>query len=167
MNRLVAYFWLITATILLVGCASENDPPPVDPTATTTAGGHAHAAGDQLVWPLKETIADTGYEIWFGHHGDHFHGGEQIEPAIAITNDGQPVDNAQVFNGLVNVDNADSVSGEVAAKYEPATATEIAHYAQGHLAIPQGVKKITIRYRVSVPDVSDEITRDVEVSVGH
>lgn len=167
MNRLAVCFWSIIVAALLVGCAAENDSPPDDPTATPAASGHAHTAGDKLVWPLKETIADTGYEIWFGHHGDHFHGGEQIEPAIAVTKDGQPVDNAQVFNGLVNADNAESVSGEVAANYEPATAAEIAHYAQGQLAIPKGVKTITIRYRVSVPDIADEINRDVTVSIGH
>ena len=167
MNRLAAYAWLTISPTLLVGCAAENDAPvnePAMPTAT-----HAHTAGDNLVWPLKEAIADTSYEIWFGHHGDHFHGGDMIEPAIAITKDGQPVDSAEVSSGLVDADNADSISGEVAATFEPATDDEIAHYAQGKLTIPNNVKKITIRYRVSLADGPDDITitRDVKVSVGH
>ena len=172
MNRSAVSFSLIiiTAMVFLSGCAKKDDTAPNDPTATTTGGEHAHAAGDELVWPLKETIAD--YDIWFGHHGNHFHGGEKIEPAIAITKDGQSVDSAQVFNGLVNADNAESVgedstTGEVPTTYEPATDAEIAHYAQGELAIPADAKQITIRYRLKIPDQEDEITRDVTVKVGH
>ncbi len=167
MYRSAASFSLIifTALVFLSGCA--DDTASNVPTATTTAGEHAHAAGDELVWPLKETIVDTGYEIWLGHHGNHFHGGEKIEPAIAITKDGQSVDNAQVFNVLVDADNAESAPNEVQTIYEAATDEEIAHYAQGELAIPAGAKKITIRYRLTLPDLPDEITRDVTVNIGH
>ena len=183
MSHRAASFSLIvfTAMVFLSGCAKEDETAS-NPATTTTAGAHAHAAGDKLVWPLKETIAD--HEIWFGHHGNHFHGGEKIEPAISITKGGQSVDNAQVFSGLVNTDNAEtagevstssevsttgeaSTTGEVPTTYEPATNAEIAHYAQAELAIPADAKQITIRYRVKLPYQPDEFTREVTVKVGH
>jgi hypothetical protein len=171
MSHRAASFSLIvfTAMVFLSGCAKEDETAS-NPATTTTAGAHAHAAGDKLVWPLKETIAD--HEIWFGHHGNHFHGGEKIEPAISITKGGQSVDNAQVFNGLVNADNAESAgevstTGEVPTTYEPATNAEIAHYAQAELAIPADAKQITIRYRLKLQDQPDEFTREVTVKVGH
>ena len=167
MYRSAASFSLIifTALVFLSGCA--DDTASSDPAVTTTASEHNHSAGDELVWPLMETIADTDYEIWLGHHGNHFHSGDKIEPAISITKDGQSVDNAQVFSGLVNADNAESVPVEVPTTYEPATSEEIAHYAQGELVIPADAKDITIRYRITFPDLPDDITRDVTVDIGH
>ena len=111
--------------------------------------------------------ADTGYEIWLGYHGNHFHGGDKIEPAIAITKDGQSVDSAQVFTSLVNADDAESAPGEVSTVYEPATDAEIAHYAEGELSIPADAKEVTIRYRLTIPVLPDEITREIPVTVGH
>jgi hypothetical protein len=53
---------------------------------------------------------------------------------------------------------------EVATVYEPPTAAEPAHYAQGALAIPKGAKKVFIRFRI-VPVEGDETSIDVPITV--
>jgi hypothetical protein len=124
--------------------------------------GHSHSGDDALVWE-GEPKDHAGMVIKLGHHGQHLHAGEAVEPAVSITRDGKPVDNVKVFNALVSED-GNVVAKEVATVYEPTTAEEPAHYAQGELAIPAGVQKVVIRFRI-VPPGADEVTYDVPVAV--
>lgn len=65
------------------------------------------------------------------------HAGEEVEPAVSITRNGEPVSDSRVFNALFSADGKTQLAKEVATVYEPTTAEEPAHYAQGTLAIPR------------------------------
>jgi hypothetical protein len=112
--------------------------------------GHTHGADDALVW--REELDAEGYQIALGHHGEALHAGRELEPAVQIARDGQPVDNAQVYNTLLAADGQSVLAGEVATVYEPPTTEEPAHYAQGALQIPADTQKVIIRYRIVLPD---------------
>jgi len=124
--------------------------------------GHSHGADDALVWEA-EPKEHAGLVIKLGHHGQHLHAGEAVEPAVSITRDGKSVSGVKVFNALVSEDGT-ILAKEVATVYEPTTAEEPAHYAQGELAIPAGVQKFVIRFRIVPPD-ADRVTYDVPVTV--
>lgn len=128
-------------------------------------GGHAHshAGNDALVWE-GEPKKHSGLLIQLGHHGQHLHAGEEVEPAVSIARGGKPVADAKVFNALVSADGETVLAKEVATVYEPATKTEPAHYAQGALAIPAGVAKVILRYRIVIAD-GEPVTFDVPVDV--
>lgn len=126
-------------------------------------GGHSHGEDDALVWEGEPK--EHGFlVIRLGHHGKHLHAGETVEPAVSITRDGEPVSDAKVFNALFSADGKTELAKEVATVYEPTTDEEPAHYAQGALTIPRGVKSVVIRFRV-VPSSADPKTFDVRVSV--
>ena len=128
-------------------------------------GGHSHSHGDDdaLVW-RGEPRTYAGLEIQLGHHGKQLHAGEEVEPAVSITHDGQPVSDAKVFNSLLSADDKTVLAEEVATIFEPTTEEEPAHYAQGTLSIPKGVDKVVIRFRIA-PVVGDAVTFDVPVAV--
>lgn len=130
---------------------------------------HSHGEDDALIWVTKEKVADTEMEIWLGHHGTHFHPGDMIEPSVAITMGGKAYADAQVFNQIVDsTDTAKTMGDEVATVYEPETPEEIAHYAQGELAIPiDAGDQCTIRFRVLPGEGADEIVRDITIKLGH
>jgi hypothetical protein len=125
--------------------------------------GHSHAHDDALVW-RKET-SEQGYDFALGHHGTSLLAGSEVEPAVQITRDGQPVAEAQVFNALLADDGETVLAEEVATVYEPPTSEEPAHYAQGALKIPPGTRQATIRYRIVLPEGKGERTFDVPVDV--
>ena len=127
------------------------------------AHGHSHTGDDALVWE-GEPKQHAGLVIKLGHHGQHLHAGEEVEPAVSITRDGEPVADAKVFNALVSADGATVLVEEVPTVYEPTTDDEPAHYAQGGLMIPKDAKSVVIRFRV-VPADGEEATFDVPVSV--
>lgn len=124
---------------------------------------HSHTGDDALVWE-GEPKSHAGLEIKLGRHGQHLHAGEEVEPAVAITRDGQDVSDAKVFNALVSADGKTVLAEEVPTIYEPKTPEEPAHYAQGGLAIPKDVKQVAIRFRIAVPG-ADEVSYDVPVAV--
>ena len=151
--------------ILITGCEKPAE------TASGDGGSlhdlaHSHEPGDELVWESKEKL-DDGYEIWLGHHGDHFHAGNTIEPSVAIMKDGKAFADAAVFNQLVDPDDSTkTITDEVATVYEPKTEEEIAHYAQGGLKIPDGdVTRCVVRFRIQID--AESLSRDMEVKVGH
>lgn len=125
---------------------------------------HAHTGDDALVWEQKD-IQHAGYTIMLGHHGEHLHAGEGVEPAVSIMQNGEAVADAQVFNALVAADAATVVAEEVATVYEPETVEEPAHYAQGELMIPADVDNILIRFRIVLPGDGGEVSYDVPVQV--
>ena len=125
---------------------------------------HSHSGDDALVWAQKD-IEHEGYAIMLGHHGEHLHAGEEVEPAVSIMKDGEPVADAQVFNALASADGTAVVAEEVATVYEPPTAEEPAHYAQGGLQVPAGADKVVIRFRIVLPGEGGEVSYDVPVDV--
>ena len=124
--------------------------------------GHTHGADDALVWEgeLKE---HAGLTIRLGHHGKQLHAGEEVEPAVSIERDGVAVADAKVFNSLVTPNGKTVLAEEVPTVYEPATAAEPAHYAQGALAIPGDATAVALRFRI-IPADGAEVTYDVPVS---
>jgi hypothetical protein len=128
------------------------------------SGGQAHSHGDDdaLVWEggPKE---HAGLTIKLGHHGGHLHAGEEVEPAVSITRNGEAVSDARVFNALFSADGKE-LAKEVATVFEPTTKDEPAHYAQGALAIPSGLSKAIIRFRI-VPAGADAVEFDLPVIV--
>lgn len=124
--------------------------------------GHSHGEDDALVWE-GEPKEHAGLIIKLGHHGKHLHAGEEVEPAVSITRDGQPVNDAKVFNALLGEDGKE-LAKEVATVYEPTTDEEPAHYAQGGLKIPVGVSKVVIRFRI-VPADGEAVEYDVPIVV--
>jgi hypothetical protein len=125
--------------------------------------GHSHGEDDALVWEGAPQ-EHAGLTIKLGHHGKHLHAGEEVEPAVSITYNGEAVSDAKVFNALFSADGTTELAKEVSTVYEPTTAEEPAHYAQGALAIPKGVTNVVIRFRV-VPSGADFVTFDVPITV--
>jgi hypothetical protein len=124
---------------------------------------HTHGSDDALVWEGKP-VEHAGTTLLLGHHGKHLHAGEEVEPAVSITRDGQPVTDAKVFNALLSADGETVLVKEVATVFEPTTEDEPAHYAQGALAIPKDVKKVVIRFRIVLAG-ADGATFDVPITV--
>ena len=123
---------------------------------------HDHAGGaDALVW--QKTVTAHGFQIQLGHHGPDLHAGTKCEPAVSITRDGQPVAEAKVYNSLWNEDGSTMLGEEIATIYEPTTATEPAHYAQGGLSIPSDAKQVTLRFRIVLPSVAEEVVESFRV----
>lgn len=127
------------------------------------AHGHSHGEDDALVWE-GERIEHAGLVIRLGHHGAHLHAGEEVEPAVSITRDGEPVADARVFNALVTADGATVLAAEAPTVYEPTTDDEPAHYARGGLMIPKDAASVAIRFRVVTPD-GETIEYDVPISL--
>jgi hypothetical protein len=65
---------------------------------------------------------------------------------------------------LFSADGRTELTKEVATVYEPTTQEEPAHYAQGALAIPKGVTKVVLRFRVLLSG-ADAVTFDVPITV--
>ena len=163
-NLLKITVLLFAACLLSVGCDDAGESVVDNGSETET---HLHEPGDELVWEVKEKIADTDFEIWFGHHGSHFHAGDTIEPSVAIMKAGEAFADAKVFNQLADPsDVARGLTDEIKTVYEPATDEEIAHYAQGDLKIPADASKCMIRFRIELPGMPG-LSRDVTVAVGH
>ncbi len=153
---------LFLITVFVAGCGETS--PPVNTEATEGGPTHSHEGGDELVW-VGEDIEHDGFVLKLGHHGDHWHAGEAVEPAVSITRDGEAVPDAKVFNSLVSADGMETVGAEIATIYEPETDDEPAHYAQGNLKLPEESNQVIIRFRIALPGVDDELTRDMTIEV--
>ena len=164
---------LMAILMLTVGCQDPAETASSDAPAAPAQDGspaevaHTHEPGDELVWESKEKIDDIGIELWLGHHGNHFHAGDMIEPSVAIMKDGKAFADASVYNQLVDPnDPTKSITEEVGAVFEPKTEEEIAHYAQADLKIPAGAESCVIRFRIESLEIGS-LTRDIKVKVGH
>lgn len=73
---------------------------------------HSHSGDDPLVWE-GEPKSHAGLVIKLGHHGQHLHAGEEVEPAVSITRDGEAVSDAKVFNALVSANGKTALAEEV------------------------------------------------------
>jgi hypothetical protein len=124
---------------------------------------HSHAADDALIW--RKELKAGGYDIALGHHGISLLAGAEVEPAVRISHEGQPVADAKAFTALLAENGRTVLANEVSTVYEPPTDDEPAHYAQGRLKIPPGTRQAAIRYRIVLPDNKTEYTFDFPVSV--
>lgn len=98
-------------------------------------------AANPVTW-IEQDIEHEGMKISLGHRGQ--------EPVAAITRDGQPVANAMVFCTLL------SAGGEVATVYESPAGTEPGLYAPGS-------QQLQIRFRIVLPEVEKEWTREIAI----
>ena len=138
----------------------------------TTPDEHSHGGAgnsigpgvdDALIW--RNEFNEGGYEISAGHHGQQLLAGANVEPAVQIMLKDQPVSNATVFNTLLADDGETVLAAEAATVYEPPTADEPSHYAQGALKIPPGTRNAIIRFRIVLPENKGEHKFDVPVTV--
>lgn len=160
---------LLGLAIAFVGGCGESDPPEDEGTGDQTAAEqptaghpHTHEGGDELVW-VEEDFEHEGFVLALGHHGKHLHAASFVEPAVSITRDGEAVADAKVFNSLLAADGEEVIREEVPTIYEPETEDEPAHYAQGKLHMPKGSAQFIIRFRIELPGVEDELTRDITI----
>ncbi len=125
--------------------------------------GHSHSGDDALVW-RQEGVKEGDYTISLGHHGKELHAGQPVEPAVMVAKGDTDVADAKVFNALLTEDGKTVLAEEKPTVFEPKTAEEPAHYAQGELTVPADAKKAVLRFRVVLPE-GDEKTFDVPVEV--
>lgn len=167
---------LASIGLWIAGCAPQA-PAPM-PTTTAQSGhahdathpehgdaadhGHTHTGDDALVWGQSD-ILHEGFTLQLGHHSRTLHAGASVEPAVGITRDGQPVADAKVFNSLLAAEGGAVLATEVPTVYEPPTAEEPAHYAQGELSIPAGTTSGVIHFRIALPGIADEAQFDLPV----
>jgi hypothetical protein len=165
---------LAAGCLFLMGCG--NTPQNAEDGAPAEGGGadgkprqadgeHAHEHDDRLFWHLQE-LEHAGFRVDLGQHGEKVHDGHELEPAVGITRDGEPVADAKVFVSLLDADAQNVLVEEVSTVYEPPTADEPAHYAQGKLLVPESIKKAVVRYRIEWPE-APPFQKDVIVDVEH
>lgn len=119
---------------------------------------HAHGASNVLMW--HEDIAFEGCAVRLGQHGLVVQSGTELEPAVSIERDGQPVTDAKISVSLLDAEGKKTIAEPQRAVFEPATEEEPAHYAQDFLFVPEEAKKVTIRYRIDLVNGSTT-TRDI------
>ena len=119
---------------------------------------HGHAAVNVLVW--HKEFEFQGNAIRLGQHGLVVESGTELEPAVSIDREGQPVKNAKVSTSLLTADGKQILTEPQRTHFEPKTEEEPAHYAQAFLAVPKDAKQVTIRYRIDWED-GETTTRDV------
>ena len=162
--------WPIIALILVLCSACEQEQAtnkPAQSNAGSQVAEHSHDEADKLVWEVTEKLGESKYDVRWGHHGNHFHSGDKIEPAVSIMLEGKPFAEAKVFNSIVAaVDSSEVLVDELPTVYEPKTADEPAHYAQGALMIPSTATSCVLRFRVEIEGQPAHI-RDVTVNTGH
>lgn len=152
--------------VAVAGCQEERTTEVKPTEESESKKSHSHSEDDILVW-VQSDIEDGEFVISLGHHGVHFHGGDEIEPAVTITKNGEDVADAVVFNSLIAEDSETVVAEEKPTVFEPKTDVEPAHYAQGALLIPKDAEKYVIRFRIKLPGIDAESAYDIEQEVGH
>ena len=124
---------------------------------------HQHGYADALHWPKKD-VEHSEFSVSFGHHGNHWHGGEQIEPAVAIARQGKDIGDAKVVCQLLDGDVAIGLAEDMV--FEPKTDEEPAHYAGAKLTFPENEKNYLVRFEILL-DGSEKISETIEVRCGH
>ncbi|MFY9252741.1 MAG: hypothetical protein WAO83_04775 [Fuerstiella sp.] len=155
---LIMTLYIVTAS----GC-SNDDSSNAPVVANPIPSGHSHDDADKLVW-VRSDISVAGFQISLGHHGEHFHTGETIEPAVAITKEGTDVDDAVLRNALISKDDSAVLVDYVPMVFEPKTEDEPAHYAQGGLKIPADAGNVQVRFELKLPGVDEAATFEIDVA---
>ena len=163
-------FVCVSLIALVIGCSQKSSESKKEKSAKSTGENHAesheHGDDDKLVW-VKKDIAIGPYQVTLGHHGDHFHYGEEIEPAVMITKDGKDVGDATIQNCLITASDSKVVAEKKDLKYEPKTEHEPAHYAQGNLVIPKDKNKFQIQFTINLPGDTKEHVHAIDFEVAH
>lgn len=162
---------MVVILLAVGGCGGPGDDGDNQSNSVFNENGedahghdHAHTGADKLHWSEKG-LAVEGFEIVLGHHGNHFHRGDTIEPAVMITQDGNDVGDAKISNCLVSADDGSVVVDKVDLVYEPKTDHEPAHYAQGNLEIPKGDGKLQIQFSIILPGSEKEHVHNIDLDV--
>jgi hypothetical protein len=72
-----------------------------------------------------------------------------------------------VYNSLWSEDGKTLLAEDVRTIYEPPTAEEPAHYAQGELNIPSDAKNVVIRFRVMLSGNVGEVSYNLPIPTEH
>lgn len=132
---------------LLSGCSCNSQP--VSPGIAAP------------VW-LEEGIEHEKTTISLGQRGERLDAERWVEPVAAITRDGKSVASAMVFTSLISADGTVIVD-EAATVYESTGEDGPGLYTPGKLEPPAGSTPHAVRFRIVLPEVEEEWTREVEV----
>ena len=150
---------------MLIGCQGDDSgKKDKEKEATEKNEGHKHGDDDALYWP-KRDVKHEGFVISLGHHGNHFHGGDKLEPAVAISQGDVDVSAASMTCQLMDGETA--IGDPVAMVFEPKTEEEPAHYAQGELEFPKEEKTYQVHFVVNLPGVEAPYKDSIDVLCGH
>ena len=160
MNRLFTLLLSSFMILLLlqIGC---DTPPVVDASDDRV---HVHGGADALHWP-KQNVEHDGYLISLGHHGNHWHAGDKIEPAVSIVKSGEDIGDAKIVCQLVDGDKL--IGSAVEMIFEPKTEAEPAHFAGAKLEFPAEEKMFSVKFEVAITGSAKTFTETIEVSSGH
>ncbi len=163
-------FVFVSLIAFMMGCNQQSSKSETEKNAKSNGDNHAesheHGDDDKLVWVKKEIPIDQ-YRVTLGHHGDHFHYGGEIEPAVMITKDGQDIAGAKIQNCLILASDSKVVAEKKDLKFEPKTEQEPAHYAQGNLVIPKDRGKFQIQFTIKLPGETKEHVHAIDFDVAH
>lgn len=167
------YTLMALMMLIIVGCqdpentqTSSGEKPAQGLPASENEDKHTHDAADVLTW-VQLDIQEGDFTLSLGHHGEHFHGGDTIEPAVKITRGDDDVADAIVHNSLVAEDAETVLAEERPTVFEPRTDDEPAHYAQGALQIPKDAESFLIRFRIQLPGSDIESMYDIPCELSH
>lgn len=173
MIQSILYTLMALMMLIIVGCqdpentqTGSGDATPPTADAPEADDKHTHDAADVLTW-VQLDIQEGDFTLSLGHHGDHFHGGDTIEPAVKISRGDDDVADAIVHNSLVAEDAETVLAEERPTVFEPMTDDEPAHYAQGALQIPKDAKNFLIRFRIQLPGSDIESMYDIPCELSH
>ena len=76
---------------------------------------HAHGASNVLMW--HEDIAFEGCAVRLGQHGLVVQSGTELEPAVSIERDGQPVTDATISVSLLDAEGKKNYRGTTASRF--------------------------------------------------
>lgn len=139
----------LTGVVLLAAAFAGCKPSPTNNAAPT----------NNITW-LEEGNSFEGLTIAVGFRGILDPGGEELEPILAISKDGQPVADAMVFDQFAIAGEDGTFNWEVPTVYEPSPDGKSGYYAQGKLKWPQS-SNLAVRYRVVLPESGKEWKRNV------
>lgn len=153
----------IFSIALLTGCQGDvSDNKDKDNSTAKKKDGHSHA--DKLYWPEKN-VEHEGFTLSLGHYRNHFHGGEELEPAVMVSKGDADVGDASITCQLMDGDTA--IGKPVAMVFEPKTEEEPARYARGKLTFPEEEKTYQVQFVVNLPDVDEPYENSIDVLCGH
>lgn len=126
--------------------------------ASKLESDHSHD-NDVLTW-VEESPGDV-YHISVGYHGNHFHVGDTLEPAVmVVAKDGSDVSNLRIRCKFT--DRGKMIGEEGTLVFEPKTETEPAHYAQHKFTFPDEEKMYTLKFAIELPGSTLLIPATVE-----
>ena len=155
-NPLPLFLVLVIVSVISGGCT--NDSP-----RKTSSSAHV-AVKSEWEW-LEADNQVEGMTIALGHRHRETSGSGWLEPAAAITKNGTSVADAMVFTAFISAD-GQVIRDELATVFEPSSDDAPAVYTPGKQRVPESRTSLAVRYRIILPGVAEEWTRDVTIKVG-